>query len=304
MNRPWIGAVLGLVLLAAGAWAQDVSVSTRAWPARAKLGDEIRLLIHATAPPGFDVRPPSPKQSLEPFEIKNVEERKTRKGELFALTLTAFELGELTIPSIPLVYTDARGRSGQVVTQPQKVRIESVGRKPTDSKDIRPIKGPASMSLRALVTAALAACAAILAGILAMLIYNRLKKKRIEDLESLKPPHERAILELGRLHQRGYLHEKKPKEHYGELADILRRYLDRRFGLDSMEWTTHETAAVLKERPFDGLSAAKVREILEACDLVKFAKAQPPNSLAESLKTGILGLIEATKPLPEAGPKK
>ena len=62
-------------------------------------------------------------------------------------------------------------------------------------------------------------------------------------------------------------------EHGTELADLLRRYVERRFGEPAPGYTTSELARHLTGRgdvaPED---VARLRAILDACDLTKFAR--------------------------------
>ena len=124
----------------------------------------------------------------------------------------------------------------------------------------------------------------------------RKRNKKIIDLESLKPPHERAALELGRLRQKRFLEEGRTKEFYSELSDILRRYFDRGFQIDTLERTTVESLKILKEKNFQEPALMKIRNVLENSDLVKFAKYAPPPSVGEALAGEVLQIVELTKP--------
>ena len=56
------------------------------------------------------------------------------------LTITAFELGELTLPTFEVEVVDAAGDTVRLATDAAVVRVESVGR--DEGGDIRDIKGP------------------------------------------------------------------------------------------------------------------------------------------------------------------
>ena len=117
------------------------------------------------------------------------------------------------------------------------------------------------------------------------------------DLESLKPPHERAVLELERLKARRFLEEGKTKEFYSELADILRRYLERGFQIDSLERTTFELVKILKERNFPEDALGRTKTVLENSDLVKFAKFIPERNFADGLCEELVEIVNLTKPV-------
>ncbi len=284
-------------------------VKTRAWPTKITIGDEIKLSVQISHPRNFSIVTPSPKTSVASFEIKSVAAASSRDvGEMveqtFVLKLTVFQLGEQQIPPFPVYFTDPGGRSGQVWTEPVSIKVVSVIKNPKEKTDIRPIKGPISFDLTALRTLILALLDLMLIIWLIVKIVLRRRNKKLIDLESLKPPHERAMLELGRLQGKALLSDGKVKEFYSELADILRRYLERRFQVETLELTTFEIVKTLKEKEFSSDLIEKIKELLESSDLVKFAKYVPPRSWEERL-TGILSnIVEKTKPAEEEAAKK
>jgi hypothetical protein len=279
-------------------YAQDIELKARVWPTKARLGDEIKFSIWVEHPKGMTVTPPTLETRLAPFEIKSVEtkpvvEKGGRIQETFLLTITTFELGDLKIPPVLIRYKETSGPSGQELTDPVEIKVVSSPKRVNDKDDIRPIKGPVSLDLRALWSWALGILAFLLSVFLAVKVF--LGKRKAMDLESKKPAHERALLELQRLKNKGLLEERKTKEFYSELSDILRRYLDRRFGLQTLEATTSETVRILREKEFDGLLLPVVKGFLEETDLVKFAKYVPPPPLAGQLETELIRIVENTK---------
>ncbi len=274
-------------------YAQEdfVRVKTRALPPRVTLGDEIRLILQMEEPANYKWVPPSLKTKLSPFEIKdiNIHEKTTW------LLLTTFQLGELTIPPIQLEVRDPAGNTRDVFTKAQNVQVVSVGKRPTDKDDIRPIQGPVSLDVSFVRVFIFLVLAVSLVIFLATKIILRRRKAKI-DPETLLPAHERACLELERLKNRGWLSEGKAKEFYSELADILRRYLERRFGVEAFERTSFEILSDLRARNFGQALLGEAKEVLENSDLVKFAKFTPPASLADTLEEKIRNFVIETKP--------
>jgi len=286
-----------------------LEVKTRAWPVQVTIGGEIKLFIQIRRPRSFSIIPPSPKMPLGSFEVTSVAVSAYREmgssiQQTFLLRLTIFEIGEFQIPPFSISYTEPGNFSGKAWTEPVSVKVVSVIKDPKEKADIRPIKGPVSLDtaiLRALIFGTLAI---FLAVWLAVKIILRRRNKRLIDLESLKPPHERAMLELERLQARALLNEGRTKEFYSELADILRRYLERRFKIETLELTTFEILAGLKRIEFPSDLAVKVKEFLENSDLVKFAKFVPPRSLADQMVVILRELVERTMPVEEEAAKK
>jgi hypothetical protein len=294
--------------LAAYSYAQTpVTVTARAVPSKVTIGDEIRLLVQVDRPRKYSVAVPAGEQRLDPFEVKRVEttpfaDGRNRVRETFVVVLTVFELGDLEIPPVMVKYKDESGREGYLLGPPAAVKVASVGKKATDKDDIRPIKGPVSLSLAALRVWALSLLAFFLGVVLAVKVYWRIRHQREIDLESRKPPHERAVLELGRLWKRNYLENGRAKEFYSELADILRRYLERQFAIEALEQTSFEIVRSLKEKEFTGEAVSRASELLEQSDLVKFATFVPPRRRADELAAKLSEFVEQTKPADEKNP--
>jgi hypothetical protein len=286
-----------------------VTVTARAVPSKATIGDEIRLLVQVDHPRKYKVSVPSDQLKLEPFEVKRVEaspftEGKNRVRETFVVVLTVFELGDLQVPPVMVQYKDESGRGGFLLGPPVVVKVVSVGKKTTDKDDIRPIKGPVSLSLNAIRVFALSLLAALLTVFLVVKVALRIKHQRQVDLESRKPPYERATLELGRLWKKEYLEAGKVKEFYSELTDILRRYLERQFQIEALEQTSFEITRSLKEKQFAGEAVSRASELLEQSDLVKFAKFVPPRRRADELAAKLAEFVNETKPVEQSAAKK
>lgn len=281
--------------------ASPVTVEVRAIPDKAKIGDEIKLFVKIERPKKFTVYAPTEKLKLSPFEIKKVEQMpwergKNRVQETYALTLTVFELGDLSVPAFPIRYKSDTGREAEVLTEPCAVKIESVRKAKKGAKDeLRPIKGPLSFDLTRFWSAVFGIIAFILAVLLAVSIVWRLSR-RFVDPESLKPPHERAVLELGRLKKKRYLEEHHHKEYYSELSDILRRYLERQFGAQALEQTSAEVLDQLKDKDFTPEVFNKIRVLFNEADLVKFARQTPERTLGEHLAVTLTQIVDETRP--------
>ncbi len=123
----------------------------------------------------------------------------------------------------------------------------------------------------------------ILAAALLFLILYSLKRKK-KNLPLFKipekpkePPHVIALRELDRIKEEKIWQKEKIKAYYSEVTDVLRTYIENRFGIPAMEQTTGEILASFKAR--NGLipekSSEHLQQILPMADLVKFAKYHP-----------------------------
>ena len=277
-------------------------VKTTASPTRVTVGDEINLMIQVERPKKAVMSPPSSKINLSPFELKRIEMLpplgKNRVKETVKVVLTIFELGDFKIPPVALSIEES-GRVEQVFSDPVDVKVVEVPKRVSDKDDIRPIKGPVSLGVWRIAQWVLGFLALALSILLMVkIIFRRLRQKE-QDLESLLPAHERALLEWERLKAKGFLEARKIKEFYSELANILRRYVERSLEIETLELTTPEIMAALKEKNFREDALEKSRGLLENADLVKFAKFFPPRSLADELAEDLLRIIDWTRPAPQ-----
>ena len=92
---------------------------------------------------------------------------------------------------------------------------------------------------------------------------------------------------------------------YFELSEAIREYLGGRFGFESLEMTTEELVATMRQVPIEssrGVLGSEIEGWLSSCDLVKFAKVSPsPEQARGALETAIL-MVAATRPPAELQP--
>lgn len=108
-------------------------------------------------------------------------------------------------------------------------------------------------------------------------------------------PYETAISKLRALKARNLWEQGMEKEYFTELTDILRVYLDRRFGINAMEMTSRE----IMDRLYDSDVKDKrdyVRQILSVADFVKFAKVRPLPADNIAAYENAVKFVEETKP--------
>lgn len=114
------------------------------------------------------------------------------------------------------------------------------------------------------------------------------------------PPYEKAIEQLHRLHDRQLCEKGREKEYYTELTEILRQYLDGRFGINAMEMTTPQIKRAVYATVSEKSASAMMNDILEMADYVKFARLRPlPEDNARAFRQA-MDFVENTKPEPEA----
>jgi hypothetical protein len=138
--------------------------------------------------------------------------------------------------------------------------------------------------------------------VLAVVLVVLLRKKKVISILPQKkpvPPYELAIQALMHLKEAKLCESGREKEFYTRLTEILRTYLQQRFGINAMEMTTTQIMQQVKGLETTRSSSDLMKQILEMADFVKFAKVRPiPDDNVKSFNMA-MRFVEDTKPAPQ-----
>jgi hypothetical protein len=283
--RPLLALVMMVTLLAAApALGAQSSVTVAVDSARMTVGDRLTMTVTVEHPAGASVTWPD-SLDLSPFEVLAVRNEVGTTRSSATLTLTAFELGMLEIPSLDVLVTAAGGAEEVVSTSPYAVEVVSVGT--DESGDIRDIRGPLGVPTSPVRLALLILLPLLLAALLFVLA-RRLRSRKDESPRPAlgplpRPAHEIALEALAALGGSGMLERGDVKEFHIEASDILRRYVEARFRVEALEMTTREVLAGLELAGSEARFREGLGAFLEQCDLVKFAKVRPGTDASRQL---------------------
>ncbi len=303
-------AVLTVESLVHATVAGDTVLEVRASvsPTLATVGD--RLILTLTVLRGFDGALAFPRVvgEVAPFEVLDViihatDEHVGSASERRQYVLTAFETGDLSIPSLAFHYVSPEGDTAVVHTDALVVTIESVI--PPEEQELRPsprdIKPP--LELRRRVWPAIV-IAALIAAALAGLFYLRrwLGSRRREDLEPEAEPETRreaahiaALSRLRELERGGLVGQGELPRFYLILTDVLRRYMLDRFSVDAVDMTTKELASVMHGADLAPGDEAWTLDLLAYADLSKFARHVPSSERAHGDLVAVRAFVERTR---------
>ena len=110
-----------------------------------------------------------------------------------------------------------------------------------------------------------------------------------------QPPHVVAIRALEALHHQKLWQNNRHKQYYSQLTDILRTYIDGRWGVSAMEMTSDEIIAAMRTVELQDKARMDLTAILRDADLVKFAKATPDGEQNEADYLKAYYFVEETK---------
>lgn len=235
------------------------------------------------------------------FKADTVEIGSGRIQINYKVPLQAFDSGTYRLPEFVYVSESDTARSNALTLQvvPVKVTAED------PIAGFAPVAEPEGKKFFDFVPdwfadfwwIILIAVLAIIAFIWAMRRYKKegtVLKKKPEPT-----PYETAMKNLRELKARNLWEQGMEKEYFTRLTDILRIYLDKRFGINAMEMTTRE----IMNRLYDSDVKDKrdyVRQILSVADFVKFAKVRPLPADNIAAYDNAVKFVEETKPEPIA----
>lgn len=120
----------------------------------------------------------------------------------------------------------------------------------------------------------------------------KVEKKRL-------PPYEEAIQGLQALRSSNLWQQGHEKQYYTTLTDILRVYIDRRFGINAVEMTSTQIIDTLRSNTQIHADDRLLNEVLAIADFVKFTNERPAAQENEITLDRAIKFVEDSKPTAE-----
>lgn len=215
------------------------------------------------------------------FEVTKVEDFKRKEDgwvvEGKKVTLTSFRLGEFVLNAIPVSVKDSRGKTQTLSSPPIYITVVTSQKGPP-ANDIRDIKSVVEIPFRFIKKHAVLIGTLFLGLLAFILIRRRFKKMKAGEtieLRRIVSPEDEAFGELHTLFDSSLLKQGKTKEYFFKLSEILRTYFEKRHMIFAVEATTTEILRLLRQKEIPSEILVETKEVLEMCDLAKFAKWKP-----------------------------
>ena len=139
----------------------------------------------------------------------------------------------------------------------------------------------------------------VIAAIVAYLMVKKDVPLPLMPKKKIIPPYDLAKMELAALKEAKLCEKSMEKEYYTRLTDILRVYVDSRFGINAMEMTSSQIISALNNNAETKEPNKFMKQILEIADFVKFAKVRPlPEDNIKAFNWASQ-FVEDTKPVDE-----
>ena len=251
------------------------------------IGDQINLRIELDQPDNVNIEFPVigdslsstveviTKSPLDTFKLDETEQIKIIQN----LTITSFDSGKQVVPPFyfRLKYDELYDT---IETLPAEFFVHSMPidttKGPVDIK--KPYQAP--VSLKEVTPYILGA---ILIGALIFFLFYYIQRKRknkpifAKAAKPKEPAHILALRELDRIKEEKLWQTEEIKTYYSLVSDTLRTYIQDRFNIQAMEYTTEETVMAFQQQKnlVSAKSLEELKSILSLSDLVKFAKYTP-----------------------------
>lgn len=289
-----------------------------------KFGDVVSFVLEITHSPDKTVnvvRLPRYPRQWGPFEVREQTRGRTTTNDDGTVTMrqeiqaAALDTGILRTPDIPVTIRHPDGSVEEVFPLfPVEVWVDTVLESEDDEPaDIQPqadlstplLEEPVGRAAAAGLAAG-AVLAAVAAG--AYYVYRRTRGHGSLPLPVVdtRTPWDAAIEELDRIERLDLPEYGHFKEHYTLVADAMRVYVHAMYladvsPVDAIDMTTDETAAALKRSALDDERVRLILDLLNECDLVKFARYTPSVSSAYEASGHARYIVEVTRPALDDG---
>lgn len=298
------------VVFAASAQRGVEIVGARFEPDSVLLGDHFDLVLEVAAPEGYGVGFPTINAEFAEGKIELIDERaldtvRLSEGSVQLRKrwrMTSFEPAMYSIDSIGVLYTDGVRVDTLFASEPLRLEVQMM---PVDTaqKTIYDIKQPLPMPVKVAEFAGYTGVglliAALVAGIVLLIVRAVRRKSGVESAKPKEPAHVVAIRHLEMLHNQKLWQNGKIKEYYSRLTEILREYLAGRYGVGAMEMTTDEIVTAMKSLELSAKQSSGLGTLLAESDLVKFAKYLPNEEYHEEAYNTVYYFVEESKEIAE-----
>ncbi len=250
------------------------------------IADRIQLVLQAVVDEDYEVELPKFGDKLEQFGIVDYRSRPPvladdgRVSTEKTYVLEPFLSGDYKIPPMKIAFwkrAEKEPKRHEIETEELTVQVKSLLPEKAAELKIKDIAGPVELPRPKRAWGYVTAVGAVtLLAVVAVLWAWRRHRKGGAPVAPRIPAHELAYRELERVIAENLIDSGQVKMFYVRVSDVLRHYIENRFGLHAPERTTEEFLSELQMS--DTLTPEHNRLLtafLNHCDLVKFAELQP-----------------------------
>jgi hypothetical protein len=274
------------------ALAADVKVSAKAAVSEVTVGQRFVVDVQASGPAGTTWRFPS-EPGDDKVELRPAPTPAAGPGA-FSYEAAAFAVGDVAVPAIAVKYRLPDGTEGEAKTEAIPLRIASLLPKAESERKLADIRGPVKLPLGPFFWGGLAALALLLAAAVAGLRRRRRRPAApVVVVAPELPPDAEALAALEALAASEALAAEDLKPFYVALAEVAKRYLERRLGAPILEMTSVEAVGFVRSSGAACDLASPLRDLMGAADQVKFARGHGERPTAERHLVAVRAMVTA-----------
>lgn len=289
------------------ALAQQFTVSSQLDSASIQIGEQARLRLSVAQPTNLQVTVPILSDTItKGIEIVDIVKADTislsdnRIQVNYDYLITSFDSGFYFIPAYTYA---AAGDTLQTAPLGLSVTTVTVNPETDDIKTIKPIMSAPFYWSELFTWVGYVLLAFLVVGIIVLVLLKYVLKKKVPFIDQTPqpviPPHIVALEKLEEIKVQKIWQCGDIKVFYTQVTDVLRVYLEGRFGINAMELTSDEIMALVKKEPGLNEVRAALKDLLTLADLVKFAKMVPIENQNERSLLTAFDVVDKTKPVEE-----
>lgn len=279
-------------------WRDSIDLKTEAPADSVTVGQRMHVRYTASYPESLLLLPPG-EFDTGASRVLSLEwsEQHGDSGtvKIADLTVLPLDLESAGVPPLPFHFLTPEGDTTTVFSDAVDVPIRHLAK--DGETEPRPLKpqwvAPPNYAKYFLIGAAV-----LLAALAGFLMWKfRRRREAIVPPEPALPPDFVALQALQEIERMNLVDERRFKEHYTLVVDVLRRYLEQRYGVLAMDRTSDEVLLELRARR---VVIESLEALLREADLVKFAKFKPGEQAARGALQAAREIIVQTAPRPVA----
>jgi hypothetical protein len=314
MDSPFRWKSMAMMLLLAAVFgyasAQEVSVQIQSSKSRYLIGEHAPVFIRANADRMVQIKWPDLPDTiagglriLKKGPVDTITDPDGISHYQMTFIVSAYDTGRFVIQPISITYQPFGAREIREASTSHLTLF--FGSIPVDEQsEIRGIKGPMAIGW-SVAEITLMVLSVLLFLLFAWLLIRFFRSKRDAAArpservatDAPRTPWELALEALEALRESPLLESGDTKQYWVELSGVLREYIHAGLGINAPELTTRQTLRRLSTHNMltpDLL--AKITELLQLADMVKFAKALPDADKSLAMTDQAAEFIAGTAP--------
>jgi hypothetical protein len=183
-----------------------------------------------------------------------------------------FAVKDVAIPPVTARWRLPDGSSGEATSAALPLRLVSLLPKAEQERTLADVHAPLPLTVGWPFWAALGALVLLVVGLASWFARRRRPGAAVTAPAPEIEPDDEALQALAALAASGHLTRAEYRPFYIALAEVIKRYLERRLDAPVLEMTSTETLAFLRGHPHGDALHGVVRDLVGAADQVKFAR--------------------------------